>query len=267
MKIAVLGSNGFVGSSLAMYLNRKFDVHSVNRKTLDLLSHSDVKKFLQNEKFDVILNCAAVMTQNDSLHDTRNNLSLFMSFFNNSSLFGKFINLGSAAEYDRSENIENVKEEEIFQRIPKDSYGYGQNIKTRLCYEKENFFGLKIFNCFGSGEASTRTFPRLINQPIFKVNPNRYFDFFSIQDLCKVVEYSLKNDLKYKDINCVYSEKYTVEQIANKFVFLNNLNCEVEVASFSDINYTGDSTKLSSLKLDLLGLDDSFEKYFDSRKS
>lgn len=267
MKVAVLGSNGFVGSSLTMYLSKKYEVHPINRKTIDLLSNSDVKNFLQNKKFDSVLNCAAVMTRNDLLHDTRNNLSLFMSFFNNSSLFGKFINLGSAAEYDRSRNIENIKEEEIFQRLPEDSYGYGQNIKTRLCYEKENFFGLKIFNCFGSGEASTRTFPRLINQSAFKVNPNRYFDFFSIQDLCKVVDHSLRNDVAHKDINCVYSEKYTVEQIAKKFISLNQLDCEVKVDSFSDINYTGDSTKLSSLKLDLIGLEDSLKNYFDSRKS
>ena len=262
MKVAVLGSNGFVGSSLASFLQAKHNIFSINRKTLDLLSHNDVKSFLRKNNFDVILNCATVMTKNDSLYDTRNNLSLFMSFFNNSNLFGKFINFGSAAEYDRTQNIENIKEDETFNRLPEDSYGYGQNVKTRLCYEKENFFGLKIFNCFGLTEANTRTFPRLINQPTFRLNPNRYFDFFSIQDLCKVVDHSIRKDLQYKDTNCVYEEKFTVEEVARKFVSMHKLNCSIEVDSSSSINYTGDSSRLKSMKLDLFGLDKSLNEYF-----
>lgn len=262
MKVAVLGSNGFVGSSLVSHLKKIHNVYAINRKTVDLFSHRDVKLFLRQQNFDVILNCAAVMTQNDLIHDTRNNLSIFMSFFNNSNLFGKFINLGSGAEYDRAQNIENIKEEELFNRLPEDSYGYGQNIKSRLCYEKDNFFGLKIFNCFGAGEASTRTFPRLINQSKFSINPDRYFDFFSIQDLCTVVQHSIRNDLQYKDTNCVYEEKMTIKQIAEKFLIETKLQRDIEVVSRSDINYTGDSSKLKSMKINLLGIEKSFRQYF-----
>jgi nucleoside-diphosphate-sugar epimerase len=263
MKIAVLGSNGFVGSNLTNYLNNFYDVNAINRKSLDLLSHDEVKKYLEKNCFDVIINCATTMIEDQtSLVDTRNNLSLFMNFFNNSNLFGKFINLGSAAEYDRLQNIENIEEEQIFNRLPIDSYGYGQNIKTRLCYEKGNFFGLKIFNCFGKGEKETRVFPRMLTQKNFTIS-DRYFDFFYIKDLCTVVDHHIKGliPLECKDINCVYQEKVKISEACKKFIKAQRLKTELIFEKESNISYTGSGTKLQKLNLPLLGLEKGMEDY------
>ena len=132
-KIAVLGANGFVGRSLARFLSQSYQVTPVTRDTLDMLDPIAVKIFLYENEFDVILNCAAKMTDDIKLDDTRNNLGMFMNFYNNSNLFNKFINTGSGAEFDRSSDITNIKESDLFYRMPKDSYGWGQNIKSRLC--------------------------------------------------------------------------------------------------------------------------------------
>ena len=114
MKIAVLGARGFVGSSLAAYFKHNHTVVPVTRQTLDLLDPVKVRKWLEHEKFDIVVNAATTMGNNNLLADTRNNLGLFMNFYNNSELFGKFINLSSGAELDRARDLLEAPEEDIF---------------------------------------------------------------------------------------------------------------------------------------------------------
>ena len=58
MKIAVLGARGFVGSSLAAYFKHNHTVVPVTRQTIDLLDPVKVRKWLENEKFDIVVNAA-----------------------------------------------------------------------------------------------------------------------------------------------------------------------------------------------------------------
>jgi|694.fasta_scaffold34564_3 GDP-L-fucose synthase len=267
MKIAVLGANGFIGSSLINCLSKKHTTYPITRNTLDLLNYTDVKAYLSLYRFDVIINAAATMVNNDGLYDTRNNLGLFMNFYNNHTYFGKFINIASGAEYDRTMNINEATENLIFERIPKDSYSFGQNIKSRLSAEKENFYNLRIFNCFGKGEISTRIFPKFLNKgnTEFHIQDDRYFDYFCVQDLCTVAETFVYNDIHIKDINCVYTKKYKISEVLKKFCDLNNLDPAFQVTSTSNNNYTGSGTLLSQLDIKLIGLDEGLLKYGDER--
>jgi GDP-L-fucose synthase len=264
MKVAVLGANGFVGSSIVNYLSKKYEVVPIKRDTIDLLNMVKVTHYLKDQMFDVVINAAAVMTDNNALHDTRNNLGLFMNFYNNSELFGKFINLGSGAEFDRTLDINESPEDLIFNRLPEDSYGFGQNIKSRLCHDKQNFFTLRLFNCFGPGEGSTRIFPKFIskqNEEVFEIQNNRYFDYFSISDLLKVIEHVILEDCVTKDINCVYSEKYKISEVLGMFCSANRLRPNFKVVSENSNNYTGRSLNLESLNIDLEGLKKGISNY------
>jgi len=179
-------------------------------------------------------------------------------------MFGKFINTASGAEFDRATNIENALESDIFKRMPKDSYGWGQNIKARLCAQTDNFYNIRIFNCFGQGEISTRIFPKFIKaqtEAIFEIQNDRYFDYFSIQDLCKVVENFLINDYSIKDINCVYLEKNKISDVIKKFSLLNNLKSNYTITSISNLNYTGSGLELNSLGIKLNGLEYGLSNY------
>lgn len=264
MKIMVLGANGFVGSNVTAFLkNENHKVIPVTRNTLNLLDFYAVKRFLSKHTPDIVINCAAVMTNPTAVDDTINNLTIFTNFFNNSDLFGKFINLGSGAEYDRSESIFNAREIDIFTKLPQDSYGYGQNIKSRLCYQNNKFNGLKIFNCFGLGELESRIFPRLFTSSKFYLTDDRFFDFISIRDLCAIIKYEIDNGFNRKDMNCVYPETYKLSEIISKFINIHNIECEVVVLTQSDKHYTGDSSILNSFskQLKLTGLLYGLENY------
>lgn len=267
MKVAVLGANGFIGSSIVNFLQPRYDVVPVSRKTINLLDCVEVKKFVKSQNFDIIVNAAAIMTDNNGIADTKNNLGIFMNFYNLSDYFGKFINTGSGAEFDRSTNINIAAEENIFVVLPSDSYGFGQNVKSRLCYDKDNFYTLRIFNCFGTGEPNTRLFPRLLSaNKTFTITNDRYFDYFSIYDLLSVLEDCIVRSWNIHDVNCVYREKYKISQVATRFNEIHNLNLQINVDSSSENNYTGDSSNLELLKIQLRGLDHGLLNYGKNNK-
>lgn len=261
MKIAVIGAQGFVGSNLALSLSTSYDVIPVTRNTLDLLDPVQVKEFLKEHLFDVIVHCAATMTDDSSLYDARNNFGMFMNMYNCSGLYGKFINTASGAEFDRSRNIDNELESSIFNRMPVDSYGWGQNMKARLCAQTPGFYNIRIFNCFGRGEIPTRIFPRFLSQRKLEITNDRYFDYFSIQDLQKVVEHCVDHDWPLQDVNAVYEQKLKISQALKKFCSVNDLEPNFKVVSESNNNYTGSGLSLKTLGIKLEGLEQGFKNY------
>jgi len=264
MKIAVLGANGFVGSSIARYFAQEHLVLPITRKTVDLLDSVLVERWLKTHQFDIVVNAATTMTDATLLSDTRNNLGLFMNFYNNRDLFSKFINFSSGAEFDRRNDINQYQEEQIFDVIPTDSYGFGQNMKSRICWGNKNFYTIRIFNCFGLGEISTRIFPRLLKatkQNPLKIVNDREFDYFGIRDLCRLTDYVINNSPSSKDINAVYPEKLTISTVLSKFCSLNNLEPNYQIESVGGNRYTGSGRILNQLPVQLLTLEHELKYY------
>lgn len=262
MKIAVLGANGFVGQHLVKYLSVQHRVIPVVRSTVDLLNYQQTKQFLEYNKFDSVVNAATSHTDDSALTDTRTNLAMFMNFYHCANLFGQYINLASGAEFDRETNINQANEIDIFQKIPKDSYGFGHNIISRLCYDRDNFDTLRIFGCFGNKEKSTRLIPRILSSVgHFYINNDRYFDYISIEDFCSIVDCVIQQRPKNKDSNCVYQNKMKLSEFARTFIETRGLKIELVVQSFSELNYTGNSERIGSLGINLKGIEYGIQNY------
>lgn len=261
MKIAVIGARGFVGSNICDRLGYNHNVTRITRDLIDVLDPYSVKSFLRAHLFDVVINCAAVMTNNETLSDARNNFGMFMNFYDNRELFGKFINTASGAEFDRTTNIDRANEGLIFDRMPRDSYGWGQNMKSRICAQTDRFYNIRIFNCFGRGEPNTRIFPRFLASDNFVLTNDRYFDYFSVEDLCTVVEHCTENLWREKDVNAVYQEKHKISEVLAKFCELKGLEPNFKIDSTSDNNYTGNAYRLSSMNIKLTGLEQGLKSY------
>jgi len=79
MKIAVIGANGFVGSSLYKHFSKKYNTVPVTRSTVDILNLDNLKKYLSDNTFDTIVICAGTVQNNITyLH---NNLVLIINFY------------------------------------------------------------------------------------------------------------------------------------------------------------------------------------------
>jgi GDP-L-fucose synthase len=261
MKIAVLGAQGFVGRNITEYLSIYHQVTPVTRDTIDLLDPIAVRDFLKSNMFDVVVNCAAVMTDDNLLYDARNNFGMFINFYSNKDLFGKFINTASGAEFDRTTNINCALESDIFNCMPNDSYGWGQNMKARICAQTDNFYNIRIFNCFGKGEIPTRIFPRFLNVGRLDITNDRYFDYFSIQDLKTVVQNCVENSWDIKDVNAVYENKIKISDALRLFCLNNELDPNFTIVSESCNNYTGSGLSLKTIGIELQGLEQGFKEY------
>jgi nucleoside-diphosphate-sugar epimerase len=266
MKILILGANGFLGSYLSKKLSETFEVIPITRKNLNLLSFNEVREFLSKESFHTVINCAIAGGSKTGIDqknykDLQDNISIFLNFFNNSNKFKKYINIGSGAEFDLTKNIELVDESLIFDRYPNDSYGYSKNLISRLCYEKNNFYTLRLFGCFGNEEDRNRLLKKYISiQDSFSLI-DRYFDYISIEDFFRVVKFYILNDIEFRDINCVYNEKIKLSEFLTRYDQFKDIKSNFSIINQSDKNYTGNGNKLNELKINLKGLNQSLKEY------
>lgn len=105
MKILVTGVNGYVGYSLYSGLKYQYDVVGLSRLDLDLIDSTKVNEYFSNKFYDVVIHCSVKggnrLEQDDwSVMDT--NLTMYYNLLHNKNSFGKFIHLGSGAEYSQS---------------------------------------------------------------------------------------------------------------------------------------------------------------------
>jgi len=265
MNILVTGANGFIASNIikTLELNNTNVVFKATKSSLNLYSLYDVRKFIEDNKIESIIHCAIEGGKRLAVDDKNivyNNILMVQNLLA-CKIKGLFINIASGSEFDRNLDINNVKESEIHNRIPTDYYGFSKNVISKLCMHYCTNINLRIFGCFYHNELSTRFIKNNINNYInhksMIIHQDRYMDFFYMDDLINIIDYSLNNPtLTHKDINMSYLKKYKMSDIAN---IINNLSSyKVDVITENEnfgLNYTGNGELLNSLNLKLKGLE------------
>lgn len=264
-KILIIGSTGFIGSYLHKHLSKTHTVYCIDKTNVDVLNTEQVTKFLRLVSPNVVINCLTFGGKENvnSINSefVGKNLSLFYNFFINSHCYDLYINIGSGAEFDKTKNIDLVKEKDIFESFPKDAYGFAKNLIARQINSLDKFSTLRLFGCFGSNEPDLRLLKKYSSsKDLFALN-DRYFDYISIQDFSKIVEFVIENNLKGIDINCVYKDKILLSQFLSLYDQINNRQSNFGVSSVDKLNYTGDSSLLDIIGIDLNGLEHGLREY------
>lgn len=272
MKILIIAKNSFLAKQIKDYfLNSEYDLYFSSREDFDLTSAEQTRNFFNVRHYDVVVNCAingGIRGKEDTLQDFLNNIQMFKNLVDNRDGFGKLINFGSGAEFDRSLDIDSCSEEQIFTRSPKDYYGLSKNIITRVIYKYDKFFNIRIFGCFGKHEKEGRFLKTniknaLSNEPL-NVHQDRFMDYISADDLCKILKFYFDNDIELlpKDLNAVYKKKYTLKQLAKMVKFHLNSESEILIQQEELANsYTGSSERLSKMDIKLSGLEKEVERF------
>lgn len=272
MKILIIAKNSFLAKQIKDYfLNSEYDLYFSSREDFDLTSAEQTRNFFNVRHYDVVVNCAingGIRGKEDTLQDFLNNIQMFKNLVDNRDGFGKLINFGSGAEFDRSLDIDSCSEEQIFTRSPKDYYGLSKNIITRIIYKYDKFFNIRIFGCFGKHEKESRFLKTniknaLSNEPL-NVHQDRFMDYISADDLCKILKFYFDNNIELlpKDLNAVYKKKYTLKQLAKMVKFHLNSESEILIQQEGLANsYTGSSERLSKMDIKLSGLEKEVERF------
>jgi UDP-glucose 4-epimerase len=263
-KVCILGSTGLVGKTLVENLSKSYELHTPTRATLDLMDTSAVLAYFDQNRFDVVINCAA---------DTRtqmvvspevlcNNVGIFTNLFAARNSYKRLINFGSGAEFDRVTTIHNTKEEELFLNFPTDIYGMSKSVCSRIACNTENMYTLRLFGVFGPNDPPRRLLKLVESGEPLSLD-DKYFDYYYVNDVVPVVEYYIDTEFpKYKDINLVYKEKTLISYFVHTFCEIHNLSKHnIKVNTQSSMDYTGNGDKLAELNLPLQGMEEGLKKY------
>jgi UDP-glucose 4-epimerase len=266
MNILVTGASGFIGSNVIELLsnNTDFNFFKGTRNNIDLYSVDSIEKYLDENKIDTVIHCAiegGSRLKQDTSDIFYRNILIYENLIKFNHRYKVFINFGSGAEFDRKYDISNVNEYDMFGVVPTDFYGLSKNIISKLSVHYCASVNLRIFGCFYHNELSTRFIKNNINKYInhksMIIHQDRYMDFFYMDDLINIIEYSLNNPSStYKDINMSYLKKYKLSDITSIINDLSSYKVDVIIENENfGLNYTGNGELLNSLNLKLKGLE------------
>lgn len=253
-KILLTGSSGFIGSNVLPFIQKKYEVYAPGRNKLDVRNAEQVKQYLKKHKFDVIIHFASPSPIRSGELDSyetlfEDSLKIFMNFYNMKDSFGKMLYSGSGAEFDKRRDIKLVKECEIGQYVPDDSYGLSKYIINELASKSENIYNFRIFACYGPNEYDSKFITHCIrrclkNEPI-TIRRDCYFDYLYVDDYAKYISYFINHTPQFHDYNATSGIRLKLSTIAE--IVRNQINSTLPIQILSDgmnKEYTADNTRI-----------------------
>ena len=268
MKILVTGGNGNIAKMVKKLNSDDYDIVNLPRAELNILNMNDIKTYLDNNNFDVLVHTAILggrRTKEENGDVTHINLLMLENLLKFSDRFKMIINFDSAAIYDRSTDILNRSESDMH-TIPTDYYGFSKYVIYQRSLQYNNMYNFRIFNIFHKNEEPDRfiksCFNAEKNKSIITIFEDKYFDFVYEDDFIKIIKYyfdNLNNQEKLaKTINICYDTKYKLSDIAKLIVSDHN---NININNKKSNNYSGNGSILNGLNIDLDGLEKSLTIY------
>jgi nucleoside-diphosphate-sugar epimerase len=241
-KILIIGSNGFIGQNLCIYLKKFFKVYELNRNILkknkkniscDISKINELKKnFLKFPEFDYIINLSGQI-EKDKLKMNNNvyvgNKNIIQTFKRTESTLVFF---STTLVYGHSKNYSTEKSN----LNPNSDYAKIK-VKTENLYRKmcKKFLILRIGNVYDNQLSKKGLLKNLIkaikNDTIFTVNKMKTVrNYVHIEDLIRVIKIIIDRKITNKALNIghqnISNEKVIqmVEKIFKKKIKTKNLN-------------------------------------------
>lgn len=265
-KIVILG-HGFIGTELyRLFLKQNYNISIFGREKLDILDTKEVENLLEKENPHLLIFVAKKAGRrfnNEDNTDFYQNIKMFENIAICKHYFSQCIVFGSGNEFNWIDNIDCVKEQNVFEGVPNSNYDFSKWLIARRMHDLGNkFLNLRLFGCFSENELSDRFIKanllNYINKRPIIIFQNRKFDFIHIEDLFYIIKTFLDNHffpICYPSINCVYKTKHTLLQIGEYINTLSDYKVPIEIENKNiQKSYTGSSDRLNKLGFDLDGL-------------
>ena len=252
-KILLTGGAGFIGKNILEELSSSFDITAPSHKELDLSDARQAKDFFRSRRFDVVVHTAAAgvsRAQKDFSLVYQINTEMFLNLAENANGWSRLINLGSGAEYDRSQNLIKVKESQFGQNQPKDDYGRAKYFISEQIQKSKNIMSLRCFGVFGKYEDYATRFVSnsicraLAGLPIV-MGQNRVFDYIYVNDLVKIITFFIDHEPREKFYNAGSGQGIELLTLAElvKQATGSKLDIQIKRPGVGP-EYSGDNSKL-----------------------
>ena len=243
-KIFITGHNGMVGSSCVRLFNKSGYYNIITRTSteLDLRNQSDVYDFINKEKPDIIINCAAkvggILANNDFPYEfIMNNLQIQNNLINSAYKYKvrEFIFLGSSCVYPKFAP-QPIKEDALLSsQLEETNQWYAiakiAGIKSIEALNKQygtNYTCLMPTNLYGPNDNfdlnSSHVIPALIRKFIDAKNKNNKAvlwgdgtalrEFLHVDDLASAIFFILKNKHEKALYNVGSGIEMTIRELA-----------------------------------------------------
>lgn len=240
MNIFITGSNGFVGSHLKEYLNKnysKYNLFTPSSKELDLSDELAVDDYILGNKIDIIIHLAnkgGDRTTLDMKNVTEYNLRIFFNIAKHEKNVKKIISFGSGAEYSKHKPIIDACEEDYKLSLPLDEYGFYKSITSKYIEKSDNIVQLRIFGAYGEYENYrykfiTNSIVKNLLQLSIVINKNVYFDYIYVDDLLRMIDWTIHNETKEKIYNATTGKKIDLITLANLVNETSDFKSEIKV--------------------------------------
>lgn len=272
MKILVTGGNGNIAKQIKNNLSCHYEIINLSRQELNVLNLDEIDKYLEKNTFDILVHTAILggrRTKEETGEVTHINLLMLENLLKFSHKFKMIINFDSAAIYDRSTDILNRKETDLF-TVPTDYYGFSKYVIYNRSLQYNHMYNFRIFNIFHANEEPDRfiksCFNSVKNNKKVTIFEDKYFDFVYEDDFIKIIRFYFKNidnqEKLKKTINICYEKKYKLSDIA-KIIIKDESLIDIENKNVNLIknNYSGDGSLLKEMNIELDGLEESIIKY------
>lgn len=257
MKILVTGSKGSVGRCVCRNLiSEGYTVFDLpNSSEFDLSNSHQVNEYFKDREFDVVIHLATrggsrLIKYPWSIVDE--NLSMYYNLFSNRNRYKKLLSFGSGAEL----------------RSLDEPYAYSKSVIRKSILNNEKFHNLRIYNSFDENELDTRFIKsnilNYINKKPIRIYEDKFVDFMYTEDVYKIIKKYIEQESLEKEIDCVYSEKYKLSDVANIINGLEDHRVDVIIdksESFDD--YIG---TIYPKNLDFIGLKEGIRRVYNKLK-
>jgi len=253
-KILLTGGSGFIGKNIIEQLGASYDFSFPTHAELDLQDQAAVERYVKGNDFDVVIHAANIGGTRKTANMKgvmETNLECFMNIAHCSEHYGKMIQLGSGAEYGKSQPIVRVQEADFGKRVPQDEYGRYKYECSKYIENAENIVCLRLFGCFGKYEDYETRFisnaicKSLYDLPITISNKNVVFSYLYVDDFARIVERFMRHECAHKFYNAVPDGTTDLLTIANTVKMISGKNLPVVVKNPGMGNeYSGDNSRL-----------------------
>ena len=219
MKILITGGSGNIAKMIKNNLiSEPYEITNLSRTELNVLDQFAIENYLNENTFDILVHTAILggrRTKEETGEVTHLNLIMLENLLKFSDRFKMIINFDSAAIYDRSTDILNRKESDIYS-VPNDYYGFSKYVIYQRSLNYNNMYNFRIFNIFHTNEEPDRfiksCFLAKQNNSVVTIFEDKYFDFMYEDDFVKLIKYYFDNlneqENLEKTINICYEKKY-----------------------------------------------------------